>query len=222
MATGVMAQQPKQGTFSIILHIGVSLANLPGDDIYVDGNMPFSSRYKAGFAGGVDLDYQALPNLSVSIGAYYSQQGCNYRNSSVETDAEGNIVINGVGYSNWSTQLDYINVPLMLNAYIAPGVAVKAGVQMGFALSGKMKYTEMRYSQNKDGEYNYETPEDKEVKLGDGLKNMTVAIPVGLSYEFSNVILDARYNIGLTKVQKIYESPKNRVFMFSAAYRFAL
>lgn len=45
-----------------------------------------------------------------------------------------------------------------------------------------------------------------------------------MSYEFSNVIIDARYNIGLTQFQNIdgFKSSKNSVFTFSVAYRLGL
>lgn len=219
-----MAQHPAQGTISLIPRVGVSMANLAGEKIYIDAsNMPMSSRYKTGFMGGVDLDYQMLDNLSISLGAYYAQQGCNYRNNSVETKGPGNTV-SGTGYSDWSTNLDYLNVPLMLNVYVAPGVAVKAGLQVGFALSGKMKYTTTDYTKTPEGEYKSEKPRDVDIDMDKTLNKVNFTVPVGFSYEFSNVILDARYNIGLTSFQNIdgFESSKNRVFTISAGYRFAL
>lgn len=219
-----MAQHPAQGTISLIPRVGVSMASLAGEKICIDAsNMPMSSRYKTGFMGGVDLDYQMLDNLSISLGAYYAQQGCNYRNNSVETKGPGNTV-SGTGYSDWSTNLDYLNVPLMLNVYVAPGVAVKAGLQVGFALSGKMKYTTTDYTKTPEGEYKSEKPKDEYIDLDKTLNKVNFSIPVGFSYEFSNVILDARYNIGLTSFQNIdgFESSKNRVFTISAGYRFAL
>lgn len=219
-----MAQHPAQGTISLIPRVGVSMANLAGEKIYIDAsNMPMSSRYKTGFMGGIDLDYQMLDNLSISLGAYYAQQGCNYRNNSVETKGPGNTV-SGTGYSDWSTNLDYLNVPLMLNVYVAPGVAVKAGLQVGFALSGKTKYTTTDYTKTPEGEYKSEKPRDVDIDLDKTLNKVNFSIPVGFSYEFSNVILDARYNIGLTSFQNIdgFESSKNRVFTISAGYRFAL
>ncbi len=219
-----MAQHPAQGTISLIPRVGVSMASLAGEKIYIDAsNMPMSSRYKTGFMGGIDLDYQMLDNLSISLGAYYAQQGCNYRNNSVETKGPGNTV-SGTGYSDWSTNLDYLNVPLMLNVYVAPGVAVKAGLQVGFALSGKTKYTTTDYTKTPEGEYKSEKPRDVDIDLDKTLNKVNFSIPVGFSYEFSNVILDARYNIGLTSFQNIdgFESSKNRVFTISAGYRFDL
>ena len=219
----VAMAQPEVGTISIMPRVGVALANLPGDKFYVNAEgLSFSSRYKAGLMAGVDVDWQFMRNLSVTLGAYYAQQGAKYANNENRIFvSEG--VYNGTGYSDWSTQLHYINVPLMLNAYIGPGFAMKVGVQFGFPISGKMSFTERDYVQTKNG-ITYEEPKNVTYDLQSTLSKLTVAIPVGLSYEFSNVVLDARYNIGLTQFQKIsdFESSKNSVFTFSVAYRLAL
>ena len=215
--------QPEVGTVSIMPRVGVALANLPGDKFYVDADgLSFSSRYKAGLMAGVDVDWQFMRNLSVTLGAYYAQQGAKYGNNDKRISV-GDGVYNGTGYSDWSTQLHYINVPLMLNAYIGTGFAMKVGVQFGFPISGKMSFTERSYTQTKD-ETTYEKPNDVTYDLQSTLTKLTIAIPVGLSYEFSNVVLDARYNIGLTQFQNIsdFESSKNSVFTFSVAYRLAL
>lgn len=226
LAAGVLPAmaQPKVGTVSVLPRVGVALANLPGDKIEVGAtnDLTYSSRYKAGLMAGVDIDWQFMPNLSATIGAQYVQQGAKYGNDGYKVQVtEG--VYKGTGYSDWSTQLHYINVPLMLNAYLGTGFAVKAGVQIGFPLSGKMKYTEQQYTMTKD-DVKYEKPEHVKYDLNSTLTKVTFAIPVGVSYEFSNVILDARYNIGLTQFQNIdgFESSKNRVFTFSVAYRLEL
>ena len=68
LSLSAMAQHPEVGTFSIIPRIGVSIANLGNDAIVAytsDRENTFSSRYRTGFAGGVDLDYQFMRNLSV-------------------------------------------------------------------------------------------------------------------------------------------------------------
>lgn len=222
------AQQPAAGTVSIIPRVGVSLSSLPGEKIYVGESvadeLPFSSRYKAGFTGGVDIDWQFMPNLSATLGVLYTQQGCKYKNDAkTTTTVLGGAVYKGIGYSDWSTTLHYVNVPLMLNAYLAPGFAVKAGVQLGFAVSGKMKYTSQTFTQTKEG-IEYDKPEKTTNNLNSTLSKVTVAIPVGVSYEFSNVIIDARYHFGLTGFQNVPEvdSSKNRVLTFTAGYRFAL
>ena len=43
---------------------------------------------------------------------------------------------------------------------------------------------------------------------------------MGISYEFSNFIIDARYNLGLTKVMKDpAPSSKNSVIMLTVGYK---
>ena len=47
---------------------------------------------------------------------------------------------------------------------------------------------------------------------------------MGVSYEFRNFVLDARYNLGATKILKGADarSSRNSVFMITLGYRFNL
>ena len=47
------------------------------------------------------------------------------------------------------------------------------------------------------------------------------AIPIGMSYEFNNFVLDARYNIGVTKVPK-YGDGYTNVLQLTIGYKFKL
>jgi hypothetical protein len=225
MVSSLAMAQREAGKFSIIPRVGVTLANLSGDAIYTSSSMSdaleFKSRYKAGLVCGVDFDYQLSQQLSLSLGAAYSQQGCRYGNDKTQTSVDGK-VYNYLGFSNASTQLHYLNIPLMANFYLTDNFAVKAGVQVGFNLSGKLKYSETPYSVNEDGDVVYEKQID--YNLDTDSKKVDISIPVGVSYEYENVIIDARYNIGLTRTSEIEDikGPKNQVFQFTVGYRFTL
>ena len=52
-------------------------------------------------------------------------------------------------------------------------------------------------------------------------KTVDLSIPIGLSYEFSNFVIDGRYNWGLTKVAKDSDS-KNSVFQNTLGYKLPL
>lgn len=54
----------------------------------------------------------------------------------------------------------------------------------------------------------------------DAIKGFELSIPVGLSYEISDFVIDARYNFGVTKVAE--GDSKNSVFQFTVGYKFAL
>ena len=98
-------------------------------------------------------------------------------------------------------KLSYLNIPILANYYVYKGLAVKAGVQPGILLSAK------------EGSHD----------IKDHMKGFDFAIPVGASYEYQNFVLDARYNIGLTKANKEgNRSNKNSVFQITLGYKFKL
>lgn len=105
-----------------------------------------------------------------------------------------------------TTKLDYINIPILANVYVTKGLAVKLGVQPAFNVSDKVKLS--------GGEASVEA-EDV------GAESFDFSIPVGLSYEYSNVVFDARYNFGVTNIADGGDA-KNSVFQFTLGYKFAL
>lgn len=104
-------------------------------------------------------------------------------------------------------KLDYINVPILANVYLTKGLAVKVGVQPGFNVGNSVTVDGNTMSSSK--------------KDYDGIKSVALSIPVGLSYEISNVVLDARYNWGMTKAFDGLDS-KNSVFQVTIGYKFQL
>ena len=98
--------------------------------------------------------------------------------------------------------LDYINIPILANYYITKGLAVKAGIQPAFKVKSEAKVDVVSVDM-------------------DGFKSFDFSIPVGLSYEVSDFVIDARYNWGMTKVLEGFDS-KNTVFQFTVGYKFAL
>lgn len=107
----------------------------------------------------------------------------------------------GVKHGDTKYKLDYLNIPILAQFYPVKGLAIKAGVQPAFCLSAKAGSVKITNKQSFD-----------------------FSIPVGLSYEISKFVIDARYNFGLTKVFKDVNnwSPKNSVFQFTVGYKFGL
>ena len=99
-------------------------------------------------------------------------------------------------------KLDFLNIPLTADFYVAKGLALKTGVQFGFLLSAKV--------------------EDTDVK--DSSKKFNFSIPVGISYEISDFVLDFRYNIGLINMNKADDGNKLRsdLVQFTVGYKFGL
>ncbi len=97
---------------------------------------------------------------------------------------------------------DFVNVPLLVNVYLLKNFAVKIGLQPAFNVNGKYKI--------EGGTDDYETDLD--------MKTMDLSIPIGVSYEFDNLVVDARYNWGLTKIID-YSDYRNSVFQITLGYK---
>jgi hypothetical protein len=104
-------------------------------------------------------------------------------------------------------KLDYINVPVMAKYYIADAFSLEFGPQIGFLVSSKAK---------SGGE---------SIDVKDDTKSIDVSLGFGANYNFAeNFMFGARYNLGLTRVQKDLfpgeSESKNSVFQISLGYKF--
>lgn len=187
--------QHAQGSFTLQPKVGMNIANMTD----MDNNDP-----RIGFVGGAELEYQATDIFSVSAGVLYSMQGCKLDKSATVWGYK----LNG----DVTYKTDYINIPILANVYVAKGLAVKLGVQPGFNVNAKAKVSGSAAGLSGN----------KTVDLADNVKTFDFTIPVGLSYEYSNVVLDARYNWGLTKITDGDNSPKHSVFQITLGYKFDL
>lgn len=110
------------------------------------------------------------------------------------------------GSATSTQKMDYINIPILANVYVVKGLAVKLGVQPGFKVNDDIKVKVGGASLSTGSDY---------------AKSFDFSIPVGLSYEFNNVVLDARYNFGCTKVFDGADCA-NSVFNITLGYKFEL
>jgi hypothetical protein len=180
-ATSVMAQ----GSFYLKPMVGGTLSTLTDAD---------DAKFKFGIVGGAELGYQAAEQVDLTAGVLVAMQGAKTGEEILIKDA--------------STTLTYLNVPVLVNYYIVPGLAIKAGVQPGFLLSQKTKV-------------NFTDGTSEENTSTDHTKKFDLSIPLGLSYEFSDFVIDARYNLGVTKVNDNDSdmSSKNSVIMLTVGYK---
>ena len=137
------------------------------------------------------------------------------------------------GAHNIHLNLDYINVPLMAHLYLADGLSFNSGVQVGFLVGAKSYqeltgYTETPNVQTGEVTRVYDKlPNGTELNgyeqkdnVKSAYKKVALSIPIGISYEYMNVVLDARYNVGLTKANEF--GSKDRTFLFTVGYKFDL
>ena len=150
-------------------------------------------KMKVGLLAGAELEYGIAENFGLDFGVLYSMEGCRFKEDQMDKSLKYN--------------MDYINIPILAQFYPAKGFAIKAGIQPAFNVRHKASY---------DGD----TVDMKD--LGYEVKSFNFSIPVGLSYEYECFVLDARYNIGVTKLVKDADQGRNSTFSISIGYKFAL
>lgn len=208
--------QSEAGTWSVIPHVGVSIASLThqsgGIEVGDNQSQELKPQARPGFTGGVDVMYQASDNIGLSIGLSYVQAGCKYKD----------VDDNGVIWHDHYDRMDYISVPLLAHSYIAPGLSINVGVAPSFLIYGKYHAGMLSYDLDADGHRTNVQEGVMDIDTKKGLRNFTLSIPVGISYEYENVVLDARYNVGMLNVYKHGLSARNKVFEVSVGYKFDL
>ena len=171
------------GTFTLQPKVGIGIGLLSGEWKSVSG---VDNKSRVGLVAGVEGEYYATEWLGIALGVNYAQQGWKFKGNDLDE----------------TTKLDYLNVPLTGNFYVAKGLALKTGFQFGFLMSAKV--------------------ESEDVK--DACEKLNLSIPLGISYEISNFVLDLRYNMGLNKTNKADNGNKARsdLLQITLGYKFSL
>ena len=216
-----VSAQYEPGTFSVQPRVGVTASqftNMPAINISSGGGK-LDSQPTAGFIAGADAEYQLTNWFSLSAGLNLAMQGSGWEDHK-ET-------IGGVTTELKDIKIEttVLNIPVTANFYVWKGLAVRSGVQFGFLTAAKYKAEYITSSSATNMKTETKTEYDQDCK--DDLEKFDISIPVGLSYEFNNhLVIDMRYNIGLTKVNKDsmtgYKDSKNGVLTLTVGYKIEL
>lgn len=121
--------QVDPGTFSVIPHVGLNLSTISDESLVNDvGTM--KSKYKAGAVAGVDLEYRISAPFAVIAGAYYSREGCNYKDNVLDHPEVGTYNVLSRSYFT----IDYLKIPVMARWYATDKLSVGTGLQAGIGL----------------------------------------------------------------------------------------
>ncbi len=185
--------QNEVGQVTLKPTVGMNIASMTKAD---------NSKVRPGIVAGIEAEFGVAENFGITAGVLYSQQGVKGKD---EVKVDISDLGLGVGIldlqGKLTYKLDYINIPILAQFYPVKGLALKAGIaSLGPGLT---------------------EPFTEDVKLGDAVKDFAFAIPVGVSYEYESFVVDARYNIGVTKALKDADS-RHSVFSITLGYKFAL
>ena len=168
-----VSAQSEAGSFTLKPNVGFTYTTATGD-------------------WGVEGLYMINEKFGASLGLNYTGYNTSMEVFTLKGDKKDLV------YSNY-----YFNIPAMANYYVAPGLALKAGVALNILSTAK-----------RDGE-------DKVglEKVKDWYKSTFFSIPVGASYEINDFVFEARYNLGVSKVAENYDGTFNAL-TFTVGYKF--
>ena len=185
MVTLHASAQHDEGDITIQPRVGVTLSSMTNTD---------GARTKVNVTYGVEFEHFFTDELSVAAGVLFTDQGAR-----LSDDVTMNIY--------------YGLLPVTLDYYVLPGLALKAGIQPGFRVKAGV---------DDDGvKVDFDKYLDTEFGPNVKMSVFDLAFPVGLSYEYSGVTLDARYNFSVTKlITGLDETVRNQVFVVTLGYKF--
>lgn len=193
MAISASAQS-EAGSFTLQPNVGFTYTTATGD--LGDGR-------DGAFAltAGVEGMYMVNDKFGAALGLNYT--GYN-TSQEVVTSLKGDT--EDLVYSNY-----YFNIPVTANYYVAPGLAIKAGIALNFLSTAKLDgYDEFEF------DYGFVSAKGK---VKDIYKSTFFSVPVGVSYEFNSFVFDARYNFGVSKAAKGGDGSFNAL-TFTVGYKF--
>lgn len=179
---------------SIIPHAGVAFSKLDGNAISV------GKKWKTGFTAGAEVEIPVADRFSIATGADYSLLGTGLK---VDNDYKEEAYT--AHTDNAKINVGYISVPVQLKYYANKSLAFHVGIEAGFMLfaTAHTTTTGIKAMDIGDGmastllweSYKQKNSED----VGDNFRNIIWDVPVGLSYEYKNIILNATYRFEVRK-----------------------
>ena len=209
--------QKSPGCFTVYPKIGVNLSKFSGDLLSfgvtpAEGIIMKKSEMKSGFNAGADLRYRISDNYGASIGLIYSNLGNRF-------DSEDLMEEYKIKESKWNNH--YLQIPIMMHTFLTDGLSVNIGIQPAMLIAAQNSNKLINDSKEKEEGITTVSGNVKNI-----FKTFEFSIPLGVSYEYRNILFDLRYQLGLTGVYKYggmtSGNPKISAFSFSVAYGFDL
>jgi hypothetical protein len=185
--------QHEEGESTFQPRIGITMSTVTDEE---DAKMKLNLTY------GIEFEYYVSDKLGLAAGVLFTNQGYQSDYYNLDNTKE-------------TMKLDnyYTAIPITVNYYLIEGLAIKAGIQPALRVKTRFKMGSEKLDLD---DYLDLLFTNKEVTLN----KFDLSIPVGLSYEYNRVTLDARYNIGLTKLYSgIDDSSRNSVITVTLGYK---
>lgn len=153
-----------------------------------------------GIKGG--LNFANINTTSVGA-AYNSRTGyhagafVNIKLTKLAIQPEVIYSVQGADAASGNLEMGYINIPILLKFYLIGGLNLQAGPQFGFLSSATQGGVDVKSL----------------------VESSDTSVALGAGFDISKFVIDARYNLGLSDVDKTSTEAKNQVFQLSVGFK---
>jgi len=150
---------------------GLNLASLNSVDLENNEFFRLTLKSKTGFHAGIFVEIPITENISIQPEIMYSTQGADFTR----------------GNASGTISYDFVNLPIVFKYYVVEDLSLEAGLQVGYALTGK-------YEENLSNS-KFEVDFIKQVN------RLNLGLNFGASYNITkNLVAGLRYNVGLNNL----------------------
>jgi hypothetical protein len=208
---------------------GISLAKIGGDDSKQTFNLGdydptlagippivIEPKTKVGFVAGISYKINLILGLAIQPEVLYIQKGAIYESSTISLAS----IYPGASIDGKVTiKLDYIDIPILVKYSLPIPVIspyIEGGVSYGILVSAKFKE-----EATINGVPGVTQPPSQENDIKDQMKKSDLSIQLGVGVEFTILEVDARYVMGLSKLDKDGNAKAyNRGIVLTSGLRF--
>ena len=215
VAAGAAMAQESYSRWSLTPKAGLTVATFAGDDA-TDNSSSLA------WAAGLEASLRPSNLLSYDFGLFYTRDRVKESGTDVYTMMTSEYVM-----SHYRLLTERIDMPLMVGLHVLPGLTLKTGVQPSFLVSATTSYHLTGYYEDygkvdEQGQHP-KIPLDEQEKMGfkSHMRDLDFGIPIGASYEWRNIVVDARYNFSLRRVHKGQHAHR-RYLLLTLGYRLPL
>jgi len=223
-AAGVATAQEAYSLWSVTPKAGLTVASVVGDDVE-------RCSSSVSWAAGVEASLRPGRLLSFDFGLFYTRDR-------IKKDVQGHSPGPTIDFTLTRPRLvtERLDIPLMAGLHVLPGLTLKAGIQPSLLMSARAKYHLSGFTRGLEPMHTYtdediaklpKTPFERDGDMGvkGRMYDFDLCVPIGASYEWRNIVLDARYHFGLYSIAKEEDERldvKRRYLLLTLGYRFSL
>lgn len=207
-----LSAQDRKEKIAFIPNIGINFSYINKPIIDFPGTEEKSTKPKIGIAYtfGANLKFPISNSVALLTGVQYANNKYSFKDISIENR------LNKYFYGS-SLSTSSIELPIIFSYKIlTSNFSINTGFQLGYIFSAHSKTNIKSYSKDNNNLWSFKDEEQEKIDIKSLIRKEKISIPIGFSYELSNLYFSLSYNFEMTK---IYQNNHSQNVTFKVGYK---